>query len=146
VDLVNIRTALEEDRTYLLDKIEEFWIDGTAFQTGQFLIAEREGIRVGIGRIREHGNCSELCTLGVEEGARRKGVATLLIKALTQKATLPDSLYLVCIIPSLFEPLGYKIVSEYPDAIAEKLKRCETEMSVPEKYVVMKYIGKKTSA
>jgi N-acetylglutamate synthase-like GNAT family acetyltransferase len=134
-----IRQAISVDDKFLRAGIETFWLDDTGYETGQFLIAEVSGERAGFGRVREHESCSEMCTLGVVEALRQKNVATDLIKALIQKAEKKSALYLVCVIPGLFIPLGFSIVSEYPEPIKEKLERCETTMSVAEKYVVMKY-------
>ncbi len=137
---IRIRIAEEKDRSYLVDGIERFWLDDAGLEIHQFLIAEEGDVKLGFGRVREHQECSEMCTLGVEENARKKGTGSSLIKALTEKAIQKNKLYLVCIIPHLFEPLGFEIVSEYPEPMADKLRRCETYLSVPEKYVVMKYV------
>lgn len=136
---VKIRGADDADTEFLMKGIKEFWLDGAGFLATQFLIAEKDGKRIGFGRIREHADCNELCTLGVLEKERNKGVGRMLIKALTEKAGRQRELYLVCIIPPLFEPLGFEIVNTYPASMADKLYRCETELSVPEKYVVMKF-------
>ena len=92
---------------------------------------------VGFGRIRQRENCYELCSLGVIEPERLKGVGKQLVQALIKKAGKP--LYLVCIIPEYFKPFGFVVVEEYPEAMQEKLNYCISELVVPEKYVVMKY-------
>lgn len=66
-----------------------------------------------------------------------KGVGKRLVHALIQKTTKP--LYLVCIIPTFFEPFGFIEVDEFPKAMQEKLNYCNSELIVSEKYVVMKY-------
>lgn len=136
---ITIRPARPGDEAYLREKINEFWLDDAGFATQQFLIAERGEKRLGFCRLREHEACSEMCTLGVEEEARGQGVGARLIRGLTEKALKRHELYLVCIIPEFFVPLGFYITEHYPEPMADKLRRCETELSVPEKYVVMKY-------
>lgn len=78
-----------------------------------------------------------MCSLGVIEPERLKGVGKQLVQALIQKADSP--LFLVCIIPSFFSPFGFITVSEYPEEMQEKLNYCTSELVVPEKYIVMKY-------
>ena len=105
----------------------------------QFLVAKKNDELIGFGRIRKHNGCDEFCSLGVLESKRFNGIAKLLIEARIKIATQP--IYLVCIIPNYFEPLGFKTVEDYPPEMADKLNYCTSELVVPEKYVVMKYIG-----
>lgn len=103
----------------------------------EFVAIENENSIVGFGRIREHLSCSELCSLGVIEPKRLIGHGKQLVNALIKKAT--KSLYLVCIIPDYFRPFGFEIVTVYPPEMQEKIDYCASELSVPEKYVVMKF-------
>jgi N-acetylglutamate synthase-like GNAT family acetyltransferase len=109
----------------------------------QFLVAKQNDTLIGFGRIRKHHGCDEFCSLGVLESKRFKGIAKELISARIKIATQP--IYLACIIPDYFESLGFKIVENYPIEMADKLNYCTSELVVPEKYVVMKYIGHDTS-
>lgn len=102
-----------------------------------FLIALSNDELVGFGRIRDRGNCYELCSLGVIEPERLKGVGKQLVQSLIKQSGEP--LYLVCIIPEYFKPFGFVVVEDYPEAMLEKLNYCTSELVVPEKYVVMKY-------
>ncbi len=112
-------------------------MDNRDLHRSQFLVASEQVHIVGFGRIRKHNGCDEFCSLGVLEKKRFNGIAKLLIEARIKIATQP--IYLVCIIPDYFKKLGFVIVSEYPDEIADKLNYCTSELIVPEKYVVMKY-------
>ncbi|MBP8034767.1 MAG: GNAT family N-acetyltransferase [Bacteroidia bacterium] len=105
----------------------------------QFLVAKENDALIGFGRIRKHNGCDEFCSLGILESKRFNGIAKLLVEARIKIATQP--IYLVCIIPNYFESLGFKIVEDYPPEMTDKLKYCMSELVVPEKYVVMKYIG-----
>lgn len=117
--------------------IGQFELDERGLQSTQFLAALSEDTLLGFGRIRNYDGCSELCSLGVVEPQRHKGIGSQLVQKLIQKAQLP--LYLVCIIPEFFEPLGFKHTAEYPRELGEKLDYCREALSVPEEYVVMKY-------
>ncbi len=123
---------------FIKDHICKFELDNRELQMEQFLIAKnRDNEILAFGRIRVHKDCDELCSLGVIESERLKGIGHLLSNNLIKNSQQP--LYLVCIIPQFFEPLGFKIVSNFPKELLEKLNYCTGELVVPEKYVVMKY-------
>jgi N-acetylglutamate synthase-like GNAT family acetyltransferase len=135
---VHIRQALPADEKRIRLKISEFELDDAGFEIPQFLVAEKDERIVGIGRIREHAECSEAATLGVDNDKRLKGVGAKLFGAMVEKAKQQHALYLVCVIPEFFFPFGFEIVEDYPYPMKDKLMRCETQLAVPEKYVVMK--------
>ncbi len=117
--------------------IAQFELDDRELLATEFLAAASSGELIGFGRIREYDSCSELCSLGVLEPQRHKGIGSLLVQKLIQKATQP--LYLVCIIPEFFEPFDFKITAQYPPELQQKLDYCREALSVPEEYVVMKH-------
>ncbi len=118
--------------------IAEFCLDDNDLRSDQFLVAKFEGKIVGFGRLRQYPACTELCSLGVIENERLKGVGRQLTLALIEKATLP--LYLVAIIPDFFTKFGFTEITDFPSEIGVKLKYCIESLSVPETYVVMKLI------
>ena len=105
----------------------------------QFLVSKENNELIGFGRIRKRKGCFELCSLGVAEPKRLQGIGKQLVKELVLMSQQP--LYLVCIIPDFFIPLGFNPVSIYPSSMQEKLDYCTSELVVPEKYVVMKFLG-----
>lgn len=115
-------------------------MDNRDLQSHQFLVAKEGDELVGFARIRKHNSCDEFCSLGIIESKRFNGIAKELVLARIKIATHP--IYLVCIIPDYFESLGFKIVNEYPLEMLDKLNYCTSELVVPEKYVVMKYVAK----
>lgn len=117
--------------------IRNFELDNRELHPDQFLVACNGNELIGFGRIRDYDHCSELCSLGVIEPERNKGIGKALVKELITKAQHP--LYLVCIIPNYFIALGFSIVHSYPVPLAEKLNYCTSELCVPEQYVVMKH-------
>ena len=132
-----IRKADPKHFKLICQFINKFELDNRNLRKEEFLVALINHNLVGFGRIRKHENCSELCSLGVIEPERFKGVGKQLVQALIQKATEP--IYLACIIPQYFEPFGFVVVDEFPESMQEKLNYCTSELVVPEKYVVMKY-------
>src|ERR1035437_3849209 len=119
----------------IVNYIHEFDLDDRSVEKEQFTAAFRENELVGFGRLREHSDCTELCSLGVVAEHRRKGVGKAIVKELIDKAD--RSIYLVCIIPKYFIPLGFKAVNEIPEPIRKKMNYCQHELVVPESYVPM---------
>ena len=132
----SIHSCSSEHFNAIKSHIQKFELDNRCLEQHEFLVALQHHMILGFGRIREHIDCSELCSLGVIEPERNKGVGTALTKALIKKAE--QQLYLVCIIPEFFEPLGFKVCENYPDSLKAKLNYCTNELVVPETYVVMK--------
>ncbi len=119
--------------------IAKFELDDRELKKEEFLIVKDIGNKVvAFGRIRKHSTCDELCSLGVIEPQRLKGIGKILSKELIKKANEP--LFLTCIIPKFFEPLGFQITKEYPQELKDKLNYCTDKLYVPEEYVVMKFI------
>ncbi len=119
--------------------IKEFDLDNRRLKQSEFLVALYNGKLIGFGRIREHNDFSEACSLGIITSVREQGIGKILFSALIKKSTQP--LYLACIIPNYFLPFGFKICKKYPIGMQEKLDYCIGSLPVPEKYVVMK-LGK----
>lgn len=121
----------EEVKAY----IHQFQLDDREISKDQFLTLSFNSELLAFGRIREHEGVSEMCTLGVLEKGRKKGYGKLLVNALAKKAN--QTVYLVCIIPDYFFPMGFRISKNYPDVIQKKLSYCQSNLSVAEEYVVM---------
>ena len=119
--------------------ITEFELDDRALEKHQFTIALRNGELVGFGRLREHLDCVELCSLGVVASHRRQGIGKAIVAKLLDSHGYRNSknIYLVCIIPDFFEPFGFQSVKEYPISIQHKVEYCTSELVVPETYVAM---------
>lgn len=132
---LQLRTPSEQEFKEICDHISEFELDNRALQREQFSAAFRQGKLVGFGRLREHAECVELCSLGVVAAERRKGIGKAVVAELIRRA--PGDLYLVCIIPDFFHPFGFRIVEDYPSAISNKLNYCTSELVVPETYTAM---------
>lgn len=139
---ITVSKALPEDFDLIKQYIKQFELDDRKLSVHEFVVAKENDCLLGFGRIRKHNGCDEFCSLGVIEPERSKGIAQELIKARIKLATQP--IYLVCIIPEFFEPLGFEIVDVYPPEIQDKLNYCTSELVVPEPYVVMKYNGSNT--
>ncbi len=134
---VSINRVNEYDFEFVKQHIHLFELDNRELHSNEFLVATYNNKIVGFGRIRNHESCCELCSLGIIEAERLKGIGKRLVSELIKQSYKP--LYLVCIIPTFFEPFNFSIVNEYPVELTNKLNYCTSELCVPEKYVVMKY-------
>lgn len=132
-----IHKVTEKEFEFIKQHIQLFELDNRELQSEEFLVASYQNSVVGFGRIRSYESCNELCSLGIIETERLKGIGKQLVFELIKKSSNP--LFLVCIIPDFFVPLGFEIVSEYPTELQNKLNYCTSELCVPENYVVMKY-------
>jgi N-acetylglutamate synthase-like GNAT family acetyltransferase len=116
--------------------IGAFELDDRQLLQEEFLTINTSSRLLAFGRIRKFTGFSELCSLGVLEADRLKGFGKKIATALIKKTTQP--LFLVCVIPSFFEKLGFIICDEYPDEIREKLEYCVNALPVEQQYVVMR--------
>ncbi len=132
------KTPTEKEFQQICEYIHEFELDDRVLQRSEFAAAFLGDQLLGFGRLRVHADCTELCSLGVVTPYRRKGIGKAIVKELISKA--PSMIYLVCIIPEFFTPLGFTIINKYPPSIKDKLDYCISELVVPETYVVMQLL------
>lgn len=115
--------------------IEQYELDNRDLKKEQFIVAVDDNEVLGFGRLRQHTDCMELCSLGVVTPHRMQGIGKAIVEALTRSTR--DIIYLVCIIPDFFEPLGFHTVDQYPESVQDKISYCTQELVVPETYVAM---------
>lgn len=129
-------TPSDEEFKQICDYIQAFELDNRGLKKEEFCIAiEKDSQLLGFGRLRQHVDCVELCSLGVLTAHRDKGIGKALTNELIKKEN--GSIYLVCIIPDFFTPFGFRIVNRYPMSMQQKLDYCIHSLVVPETYVVM---------
>jgi N-acetylglutamate synthase-like GNAT family acetyltransferase len=121
--------------------VAEFELDNREMHREQFLTLceaqEADSYRLcGFIRTWDHGTFSEMCTLGVLETQRGRGIAHQLVEAILEVSVHP--VFIVTIMPAFFEKYGFSYCSEYPPAINDKLKYCVDDLPVEETYVVMR--------
>ena len=135
---MTFRTPSEQEFTQIRNYIQQFELDNRNLKQGEFTAAFRENELVGFGRLRNHADCVELCSLGVVTNHRRQGIGKAVVADLIKRST--SDIFLVCIIPDFFTPFGFQIVNTYPSAIHDKLNYCTSELVVPEMYVAMHFV------
>ena len=115
--------------------ITEFELDNRDLKIEQFIVALRDSQLIGFGRLREHIDCLELCSLGVVKSYRRQGIGKAIVTKLIENFS--KNIYLVCIIPDFFIPFGFQKAETFPISIQNKIEYCTSELVVPETYVAM---------
>lgn len=135
-----LKQPTEIEFEQITNYINQFELDNRKLQKEDFILAVDTNHEIlGFGRLRKHKNCSELCSLGVITPHRLKGIGKAIVKELVKSSN--NSIFLVCIIPDFFNPLGFSLTKDYPPCINDKINYCTEELVVPETYVAMKYIG-----
>lgn len=132
---LNLRIPTEKEFQLVCDYIKAFELDNRDLQKEQFMVALFGNELLGFGRLRHHSDGVELCSLGVVAPHRRKGIGRAIVNALVKQAV--NDVFLVCIIPEFFAPMGFTTVSHFPDSIKNKMQYCASELIVPETYVAM---------
>lgn len=115
--------------------IKQYELDNRDLKKEQFIVAVDDFEVLGFGRLRQHADCMELCSLGVVTSHRMRGIGKAIVEELIRSTK--DIIYLVCIIPDFFEPLGFYTVEQYPASVQNKINYCTQELAVPETYVGM---------
>jgi len=117
-----IRKANEKDLPHIVRLARKFDLDYEGMEADAFWVAEADGRIAGIVGLRRHSDCRELCSLGVDESFRGRGLGRELVQALIE-ATEGD-IYLATIIPRYFEKAGFVRVSEFPISMVKKAEWC----------------------
>ncbi len=117
--------------------VKEFWLDDLDMQPQQFSVLSDNGKVIAFGRLREHADATELCTMGVTKGFQKMGYGEKMVQHLQSIAK--RDVFLVTIIPDFFSQINFKIVNTYPDSLKKKVDRCSADFHVGETYNVMKW-------
>ena len=120
---------------------EEFWLDNSAMQSEQFRVLSGNGKVIAFGRLKEHTDATELCTMGVAKYFQKKRYGSKMVSHLLSQAK--RDVYLVTIIPDFFRKSGFAFVEDYPASVKKKIDMCVKDYHVDEPYFVMKWEKKK---
>jgi N-acetylglutamate synthase-like GNAT family acetyltransferase len=132
---IEVLTCNENELTRVKDLVSDMSLDNNDLNEEQFIVAKRDDEIFGFGRLRTYNDCQELCTLGVIEPERLRGIGRGLARRLIKKSNKP--LYVVTVIPEFFKKLGFTVVDLYPTPIRAKMNYCTDALWVPESYVAM---------
>ena len=126
--------ASEADGLKIRSLLQVLHLDQEDLNLQEFKVCKLGHELIAIGRIRQHDDCLELCSLGVDELHRGKGVGKLLIKALLSEQH--QDVYVVTEIPGYFQEQGFKITDKVWTSLLLKQKRCVDQLAC-QKPVIM---------
>ncbi len=132
---LSFRKPNDQEFEQIRSHIKEFELDDRNLIPEEFTAAFLNNELVGFGRLRNHADCTELCSLGVVKSYRNKKVGKTIVEELIRIS--PYRIYIVCIIPQFFISSGFRIIADYPLSIKNKLDYCIHDLPVPEEYVVL---------
>jgi len=117
---MRVRRAEPRDFDDIVGLARRLDLDHAGMDGDLFWVAEESGEVVGIVALREHPDCRELCSLGVDPAFRERGVGRTLVEALVSEA--PGDVHLGTVIPEYFRSLGFVRAPVIPAAFVEKRK------------------------
>lgn len=117
---MRLRRAEPRDFDDIVDLARRLELDHAGMDEDIFWVAEESGEVVGIVALREHADCLELCSLGVDPAFRGRGVGRALVEALMGEA--PGDIHLATVIPDYFQAIGFVRAPVVPIAFVEKRK------------------------
>ena len=92
---ITLRPATPADEKRIKDLIHEVGINPMSLDWQRFIVAEDEGLFVGCGQVKPHGDGAlELASLAVIPARQGQGIGSILIKAFMARE--PGELYLTC--------------------------------------------------
>lgn len=135
----SITSCSKTDFLLIKKLIAAFELDNNDLRIEQFWVAKKNDSILGFVRMRDYIDCCELCSLGVIEIERLKGIGAKLVKQIIDIHKKP--LYVVTIIPEFFKKSGFTEVENCPDKIIKKISFCEQALAVNQPYIAMLYHG-----
>jgi N-acetylglutamate synthase-like GNAT family acetyltransferase len=115
---------------------ESLGLDRHDMQLDQFKVCKQGEELLGIVRMKQHKDCLELCTLGVAEMHRGRGIGSSLVRSLLED--YPDEVYLVTEIPAYFQKLGFIPGGEHILSLNEKKDVCLHQLSCSQPVIMVK--------
>jgi N-acetylglutamate synthase-like GNAT family acetyltransferase len=119
---MRVRKARPEDLSRVIRLARKYDLDYAGMEADDFWVAEENGRIWGIGALKKHPDCLELCALGVDERKRGRGWGERLARAVIRNAK--GKLFLATIIPGFFARLGFKRTADVPASMVKKEEWC----------------------
>ena len=117
---MRVRKCLLEDVPRAVDLARSLDLDYPGMEADQLWVAEEGEDVIGLVALKEHPDCLELCSLGVEAKSREKGVGKTMVEALMAEA--PGDVHLATVIPGFFEAHGFEKCTDIPATFPAKRK------------------------
>jgi N-acetylglutamate synthase-like GNAT family acetyltransferase len=119
---MQIKKADAADFPQIIHLAKKYDLDYAGMEADDYWVAAEKERIWGICGLKKHPDCLELCSLGVDEEHRGRGLARRLVLALIHGAG--RDLYLATIIPEFFEPFGFVRAASVPASMVKKSDWC----------------------
>jgi len=119
---MKVRTAGKADFAQIRALAASFSLDYCDMEEDDFWVAAEGKRVVGACGLKKHPDCQEICSLGVAEGFRKKGLGKRLVAALLEASA--GDIYLTTIIPDYFEKLGFQRADRVPPSLLKPEEWC----------------------
>ena len=117
-----IRKAVSTEWEHVFRIARECDVDYPGMEKDEFLVAERDGLVLGIVGLKRHPGCLELVALGVAAASRGTGIGGKLVLELLSRVR--EDVYLATVIPGYFERLGFVRPAEAPRPMVKDADWC----------------------
>lgn len=97
-------------------------LDYADMEADGFWVVEEGGRILGICGLKNHPECLELCTLGVDKKYRDRGWGAQLVRAVLNE--VPGDLYLATVIPDFFVRFGFVKADSVSPSMVKKAEWC----------------------
>ena len=104
----SIRLARQEDARVIKRMVRGAGLDPTTLRWENFLVAEKDGMVVGVGQVKPYRGAPELGSLVVLKAYRRQGIGAAIVRALIECER--GELFLLCQnrLESYYERFGFR--------------------------------------
>lgn len=120
---MRVRKARQRDFAKVIALAKKYGLDYSDMEADRFWVADEKSQILGIVGLKRHVDCLELCSLGVDERFRNRGIGEKLVLALLAEAKA--EVHLATIIPGYFEKFGFAPADHIPSSMIKKLEWCE---------------------
>jgi len=120
---MKIRRAEKEDFPQITSLARKLGLDYERMEDDSFWLAEDKGRIAGLVALKKHGDCHELCALGVDPHRRNRGLGRKLVQTLLLSAD--RDIYLATVIPGFFEKCGFERTVHIPSSMKKSPEWCE---------------------
>lgn len=119
---MSIQKAGKTDLPQIIALAAKHNLDYEDMAADDFWVAVEAGRVVGICGLRQHPDCRELCSLGVEQTFQKRGFGRRLVETLLQGTS--GDIYLATVIPEFFRKLGFEEAGSVPASMIKKADWC----------------------
>jgi N-acetylglutamate synthase-like GNAT family acetyltransferase len=117
-----IRKAGKQDFPQILAIARKYNLNYQGMEADDYWVAANGKVILGICGLRKNPDCSELCSLGVEEKFRGRSLGKRLVRRLLREVR--GDIHLATVIPQFFAQLGFERSATRPPSMVKTEEWC----------------------